>query len=259
MLKLPVNAITLSKDVKFVQEERLQAQAFQLKTDLNVSIGPNLSFSGFEASGQLKGSLQIKNDVDKPFFANGEIDFTNSKYRGYGQRLDVRRGRLLFLGPLDMPKIDLEAVRQVADTTVGLKAYGNAKNPQITPFSEPSLPDNDIIYMLVTGSKIGQNTTRSQDQMVAYALLASSVKVGEKSISETAEKIGVSDFNIGSSDNSDLLLSGYLNPALYLEYGVNVLGDANAFKLRWDFTKQFSLEFISGIQSSMDIIYAREF
>lgn len=259
LIKLPVNATSLSKDVTFVQDERQQVQTFQLKTDLNIGVGPNLSFTGFEASGDLKGSLQIKNDIDEPFIANGEIDFTNSKYRGYGQKLDVRRGRLLFLGPIDDPKIDLEAIRQVADTTVGLKAYGDAKKPQISPFSEPPLPDNDIIYMLITGNKVGQKTTRSQDQMIAYALLASSVKVGEKSISETAEKIGVSDFNIGSSDDSDLLLSGYLNPALYLEYGVNVLGDTNAFKLRWDFAKRFSLEFISGIQSSMDVIYAREF
>ncbi|NND38144.1 MAG: hypothetical protein HKO06_00960, partial [Pseudomonadales bacterium] len=79
------------------------------------------------------------------------------------------------------------------------------------------------------------------------------------SIGSTAEKLGIENFNIGTGDGSDFQVSGYLDPTLYLEYGVNALGDGSTFKLRWDFARRLSLEFIGGLANSLDLFYSREF
>lgn len=262
ILELPTSAIILSRDAEFLREDKegeSNKAAFVIETSIRLSLGPDLKFSGFNAKGELQGTLQIENRRDKPPSANGEVNFLHSKYRGYGQKLDVRRGRLLFSGRLDEPDIDLEAIRKVGEAVVGIRVSGNAKNPQIIPFSEPSLPENDIIYRLVTGSGPGQSASPNEQRLIASALIAGSVRIGGQTLTESAENLGIQDFSIGSSDDSDLLLSGYLNPSLYLEYGVGALGNNGGFKLRWDFAKRLSLEFISGLQNSMDIIYNKEF
>ncbi|MBT8148623.1 MAG: translocation/assembly module TamB domain-containing protein, partial [Gammaproteobacteria bacterium] len=162
-------------------------------------------------------------------------------------------------GPLGAPAIDIEEVREVSDATVGIKVSGPAREPELTPFSEPPLPDDEIIFRMVTGRVPGTKTTSSENQLIAQALVSSGIKFGGASISETAEKLGIQNFNVGTGDESDLLVSGYLDPSLYVEYGVNALGDGSTFKVRWDFARQLSLEMIGGLQSSLDLLYTREF
>lgn len=260
--ELPGSAVVLSPDVVFAGQPAAgeDASTWAVNTKLDISIARKLKFSGFGATAKLAGRLTVKQKNQNPTTASGSIDVIEGRYRKFGQRLDVRRGQLLFAGPLSKPDIDLEAIRTVDDTVVGLKVLGDARTPQITPFSEPALPDNDILFMLVSGRKPGAAAEDvDASKMVAQALLSSGIRGSSDSVTGAAEKLGITDFSIGTGDDTDLLLSGYLHPNIYVEYGVGLLEEGNAFKMRWDFAKRLALEFASGLQSSVDLIYSIKF
>ena len=86
----------------------------------------------------------------------GEITILEGRYRAYGQRLDTQNGRLLFTGsPLDNPGLDLRAVREVDNITVGLEVRGRLQQPQIELFSIPTLGQTDMLSYLLLGSAHG--------------------------------------------------------------------------------------------------------
>lgn len=261
--ELPPNAQNLSSDVQIIDNTANSSDAssaLALRLNLDTRLGPDLKFSGFGASARLDGTLALSQSARTPLQGSGAINIADGRYRGYGQKLNVRRGQLLFNGPIDSPSIDLQAVRTIEQTVVGLDVSGLASAPEITAFAEPTMPDSDALYALVSGKLPGGDNSTNKDALLAQALLSGGLALGGKSaISAGAEKLGISNFNIGSGDSSDLQLSGYLRPDVYLEYGVNALGDGSTFKVRWDFAKQFSLEMINSLQSSLDLLYSRSF
>ncbi|MGB5325423.1 MAG: translocation/assembly module TamB domain-containing protein [Pseudomonadales bacterium] len=263
IVELPANAQQLSADVTFVEPDATNSkrseQTLSISNDVLLVIGPRLAFSGFDASAVLGGQLRLLQKAGATPLGRGEIKILEGKYRGYGQRLDVRRGSLLFNGELGEPNINLEAVRNAEDAVVGIRVSGAANAPDIAPFSEPAMPDDQVIYRIITGRAPGTGSGANQNAIIAQTLISQGIKLGGSSLGDTAEKLGIENFNIGTGDGSDFQVSGYLDPTLYLEYGVNALGDGSTFKLRWDFARRLSVEFIGGLANSLDLFYSREF
>ncbi|NNC54595.1 MAG: hypothetical protein HKO07_02605 [Pseudomonadales bacterium] len=263
IVELPANAQKLSRDVSFAEQNRDKkrgaAETLNIEANVALVLGPQLTLNGFDASATLDGQLLLTQKAGKAPTGSGEIKILEGKYRGFGQRLEVRRGSLLFNGALSEPNLNLEAIRRAEDAIAGIRVTGPAINPRIEPFSEPAMPDDQVIYRIITGRAPGGTANGGQSAIIAQTLISQGIKLGGSSLSDTAEKFGIDNFNIGTGDGSDFQVSGYLDPKLYLEYGVNALGDGSSFKLRWDFARRLSLEFIGGLASSLDLFYSREF
>ena len=97
--------------------------------DIEVIVGEDkLSFAGFGLTANLQGHVHIGDNMD----TRGELWLNDGRYSAYGQRLQVRRARLLFAGPLDQPYLDIEAIRQTDDVIAGIRA--NEGKPYRYPF-----------------------------------------------------------------------------------------------------------------------------
>ena len=95
--------------------------------DIDVEVGKDkLSFAGFGLTANLQGHVHIGDNMD----TRGELWLNDGRYRAYGQRLTVRRARLLFAGPIDQPFLDIEAVRITTEpsrtVTAGIRLSGSA-------------------------------------------------------------------------------------------------------------------------------------
>ena len=56
-----------------------------------------------------------------------------------------------------------------------------------------------------------------------------------------------------------MVASGYLAPNLSLRYGVGVFEPVNSLALRYELSKKLYLEAASGLASSLDIFYKRDY
>jgi translocation and assembly module TamB len=80
--------------------------------------------------------------------------------------------------------------------------------------------------------------------------------------SKLATDLGIEDFQLdtqGSGDATSVVASGNLSEKLSLRYGVGVFEPANTIALRYLLSKRLYLEVASGVASSLDLFYKRDF
>ncbi len=260
--QLPPSTVQVSSDAQVVGAHNPNArQAQPMAMDIDISVGaapgqPPLTFSGFGLSAELAGQLHMGDNLD----TRGELTLNKGRYRAYGQRLTLRRARLLFTGPVDQPYLDVEAIRQVDSVTAGLRISGNAEQPTTTVFSEPSMSQQQALSYLVLGRPASSGS--GDNNMLAEAALGLGLMGSSGVTSEMAQRLGISDFQLdtgGTGAQTSVVASGNLSERLSLRYGVGVFEPASTIALRYELTKRVYVEAASGLASSLDIFYKRDF
>nr|WP_322977895.1 translocation/assembly module TamB domain-containing protein [Pseudomonas sp. C11] len=256
--ELPASTVKVSGDAQVVGEApSAEEQAMGIAMDVTVEVGQDkLAFSGFGLSADLRGRVHIGDDLD----TRGELDLVNGRYRAYGQRLTIRRARLLFAGPIDQPFLDVEAIRRVDNVVAGLRLSGNAEQPSTTIFSEPAMSQEQALSYLVLGRPMGQSS--GDNNMLGQAALALGLAGSSSLTTSLAGSLGIKDFQLdteGSGITTSVVASGAITDRLSLRYGVGVFEPANTIALRYELTRKLYLEAASGLASSLDLFYKRDF
>ena len=255
--ELPPSTVQLSRDALVLGSADGSSASTAIAMDIDVDVGQQrLSFKGFGLTADLLGRVHIGNDLD----TRGELSLNKGNFRAYGQRLTVRRARLLFAGPIDQPFLDIEAVRKVNDVTAGLRLSGNAAQPTSTVFSEPAMSQEQALSYLVMGRPLGQGG--GDNTMLAQAALALGMASSATVVNSLAQGLGISDFQLdtqGTGLTTSVVASGNLSERLSLRYGMGVFEPANTIALRFELSRKLYLEAASGLASSLDLFYRRDF
>lgn len=258
--ELPPSTVRVSEDAVIVGEEVEDAQTpLAIRMDIDVEVGQDrLRFSGFGLTADLAGYLHIGDNLD----TRGELNLNNGRYRAYGQRLTIRRAQLLFTGVLSQPFLNIEAIRRIeADNVIaGLRITGSAEQPRVDVFAEPAMSQEQALSYLVLGRPLGADS--GDNNMLAQAALGLGLAGSASITGNVAQRLGIQDFQLdteGSGAETSVVASGRLTDRLTLRYGVGVFESANTVALRYQLTKRIFLEAASGLASSLDIFYRRDF
>ncbi|MDF0732000.1 translocation/assembly module TamB [Pseudomonas entomophila] len=256
--ELPPSTVKVSDDTVIVGHQTEEGKApMAIAMDIDVEVGRDkLSFSGFGLTANLLGHVHIGDNLD----TRGELSLADGRYRAYGQRLTIRRARLLFAGPIDQPYLDIEAIRQVDDVIAGIRLSGSAEQPTTKVFSEPAMSQEQALSYLVLGRPLG--TSGEDNNMLAEAALGLGLAGSAGITGSLASSLGIDDFQLdteGSGNTTSVVASGNLTERLSLRYGVGVFEPANTIALRYKLSKKVYLEAASGLASSLDIFYKRDF
>ncbi|SDR97385.1 translocation/assembly module TamB domain-containing protein [Pseudomonas prosekii] len=256
--ELPPSTVKVSDDTVIVGAQTEEGKPpVAMKMDIDVVVGDDkLSFAGFGLTANLQGHVHIGDNMD----TRGELWLNDGRYRAYGQRLTVRRARLLFAGPLDQPYLDIEAIRQTDDVIAGIRLSGSAEQPTTQIFSEPAMSQEQALSYLVLGRPL--STSGEDNNMLAQAALGLGLMGSAGVTSGLANDLGIQDFQLdtqGSGDNTSVVASGNISEKLSLRYGVGVFEPASTIALRYKLSKKVYVEVASGVASSLDIFYKRDF
>ncbi|VVP63252.1 Translocation and assembly module subunit TamB [Pseudomonas fluorescens] len=256
--ELPPSTVKVSDDTVIVGSQTEEGKPpMAMAMDIDVVVGEDkLNFSGFGLTAKVQGQVHIGDNLD----TRGELWLNDGRYRAYGQRLDVRRARLLFAGPLDQPYLDIEAIRKTDDVVAGIRLSGSAEQPTTQIFSEPAMSQEQALSYLVLGRPL--SSTGEDNNMLAQAALGLGLMGSAGVTSDLANKLGIQDFDLdtqGSGNNTAVVASGKITEKLSLRYGVGVFEPASTIALRYLLSKKVYLEVASGVASSLDIFYKRDF
>ncbi|WP_085676957.1 MULTISPECIES: translocation/assembly module TamB domain-containing protein [unclassified Pseudomonas] len=256
--ELPPSTVKVSDDTVIVGHQTEAGKPpMAMAMDIDVVVGQDkLSFSGFGLTANLLGHVHIGDNMD----TRGELSLADGRYRAYGQRLTIRRARLLFAGPIDQPYLDIEAIRKVDDVIAGIRLSGSAEQPTTNVFSEPAMSQEQALSYLVLGRPLG--TSGEDNNMLAEAALGLGLAGSAGITGSLASGLGIDDFQLdteGSGNSTSVVASGNLTEKLSLRYGVGVFEPANTIALRYKLSKKVYLEAASGLASSLDIFYKRDF
>ena len=192
--------------------------------------------------------------------ASGELEIENGRYRAYTRELDVERGRLLFTGgPVTDPGVDLRASHKLPGYTVGVIVRGRLRQPQLTLYSEPPLPQTQIASMLVIGRTL--DSFQDTDAASLAAQRPSMMTQGGALLAgQLGRYIGLDEAGIAQDANarSALVLGKFLSPRLYVSYGISLVDEINTLKLRYTIGDRWIISTETGRESAIDLEYSIE-
>ncbi len=145
----------------------------------------------------------------------------------------------------------------------GLRLTGSAEQPTSAVFSEPAMSQEQALSYLVLGRPM---STGEDSNMLGEAALALALALGLAGSApltgEIAKQLGIQDFQLdteGTGNSTSVVASGNITDKLSLRYGVGVFEPANTIALRYQLTKRLYLEAASGLASSLDLFFKRDF
>lgn len=257
--ELPENARLRSEDVVVV-EQPMEADALTLKIDITTVIPNQLKLNALGLTGFIGGELKLNNlNKDSSLHANGELQITKGQYKAYGQKLKIDKGILFFNGAIDNPQLDVKATRRSNDASVlaGINIVGTPNHLQSNLFSEPELPDMEIMNYLLTGNGMNDSSQLGEDELLQAAIFFGLAQ-SSPFFNELKEELGIDvlTFNeSASSDSSSIEAGKNVNQRLYLGYSHGLFNRNGFWLIRYKISNALNLEASYGDNQSIDLIY----
>ena len=246
------NAVRASDDEVIVGGEPDDpSKHFEVTSDIGLALGDRINIDTMGLTAKLGGGIEIKSGTDAITRANGELDIEKGKYMAYGRLLDIDSGRLYFGGPIDNPGIQVTAKKEFPDVTAFVNVRGTLLQPRLSFSSTPPLPQSQIVSLILAGGSLESAQTRGAAGNVALgqgvAMLAQ----------QYGSVVGIQEAGIESDINSEtsLVLGRYLNPRLYVSYGISLTEQLNTFKLRYTLGDHWTIKAELGQAQGADLVY----
>lgn len=264
---LPESAVSASSD-EVMLDKQLQPiapkqTAIPIQSNLAINIGNDVTLDAFGLKAKLTGSLKVSQGK-QGLGLNGQVDIPRGEFRAYGQDLIVRKGQILFSGPVDQPYLNIEAIRNpnnTADNVIaGVRVTGLSDAPKVEIFSEPAKTQQEALSYLLRGQ--GLESGDSDSAQMTAMLVGLGVGQSGQLVGRIGETFGVSDLALdtqGVGDNSQVVVSGNLTNDLQVKYGVGIFDSLATLTLRYRLMPRLYLQAVSGMNQAIDLLYQFEF
>ncbi len=193
--------------------------------NLELDLGERLRVRGRGLDTGLRGDLKLTTPGNR-LAIHGSIRTEQGTYAAYGQKLEIERGIVSFVGPPDEPRLDILALRPNIDVRVGVAITGNVQAPRVRLYSEPDMGETEKLSWLVLG-RAPDGLGRSDTALLQRAAVALLSGEGEGPTDQLLNRLGIDDVSLrqGDTDMRETVVSlgKQLSRRWYLGYerGVN--------------------------------------
>ena len=230
----------------------------QVTLDLRVAMGEKLRVRGRGLDASLRGDLHLTSPGGR-LAVDGSLRAVDGTYQAYGQKLGIDRGVLTFVGPIENPRLDIEATRPNLDVRVGVVVAGTALNPRIRLFSEPDMTDIDKLSWLVLGrasAGVGSNDTALL-QSAALALLSGE---GPGLTDRLTHAIGLDAISVrqqseGEVKETIVSLGKQISKRWYVGYERGLNATTGSWQLIYRIAQRLTVRAQAGGDNSLDLIW----
>jgi translocation and assembly module TamB len=225
--------------------------------DLRVGLGEKLRVRGRGLDSGLRGELRITSPGGR-LQVNGTVRAVDGTYQAYGQKLVVDRGVLVFNGPAENPRLDIEATRPNMDVRVGVAVVGSAASPRVRLFSEPEMAEVDKLSWLVLG-RASDGLGRTDTALLQRAALALLAGEGPGATDQLITAIGLDELSVRQTDGevreTIVSLGKQLSRRWYVGYERSLNATAGTWQLVYRIAQRFTLRAQSGLDNALDAIW----
>ena len=250
------NAVLSSGDEVIMGQQAAQRQRpWQVTSDVTLTFGDKVTVESHGLKGRITGSIRTHLDDVQGSRGSGELSVADGKYAAFGRMLDIARGRLIFNnGTLNDPGVDLRAQKVFPDVTAGVNVRGSLRAPRMTFFSEPAIPQSQVVSLILAGGSLDSVQSASRQGAARNEALAQGGAIIAQQI---GSRVGIQDVGIESdtSNETSLVLGKYLSPRLYVSYGISLAEAINTVKLRYTVGDRWTVKTESGRARSADLVY----
>lgn len=254
-----------------IEEVLAISQPWSINANVGIDLGDDINFRGFGAVIPLAGALNITQNGQGIMRAKGVIQVSRrTNVNVFGQSLELNYGQVRFNGDVMKPNLSIEAVKTITGKTVGLRVKGNTENPNIVVFNNAGLTQQQAMNALVTGRINNSGATQISEQgfksEVTNNLAAAGLSFGlsgtRSLTNQIGQAFGLQSLTVdasGSSEDTNVNVTGYVTPDLYIRYGVGVFNAQNSLSIRYQLTRRIYVEATSAAENAVDVVYSWQF
>ncbi|NPV03320.1 MAG: hypothetical protein HPY67_01090 [Syntrophaceae bacterium] len=269
-----------SKDAVIVGDGREMEKGRPVPVDMEVRVvlGDRAFIKAEGVDARLEGDVLITAKSLDAMKALGEIRLKDGTFSTRGARLVIHRGRLVFEGgPADQPRLDVLALRTIEErldqagkslgrfreVKAGVIVTGTPRAHLVRLYSEPAMPDADILSYIVLGQRAsGDESHAALLGAAAEALLAGGSS--ESTLSQLRRQFGpdtvdMKSEKVGTTTQSIVTIGKYLRPNLYVSYGRSLFNEDYYVTLRYTLSRRWEVESKAGAQTGATLYYWIEF
>lgn len=247
------------------------SKPWSINADIGVDLGDDINFRGFGAVIPLAGAININQTGTGIMRAKGVVQVSRrTNINAFGQNLELNYGQVRFNGDVMKPNLSIEAVKTISGKTVGVRVKGDTESPNIIVFNNAGLTQQQAMNALVTGRIDNKGATQISEQgfksQVTNNLAAAGLNFGLSGTRNLTNQIGqIFGFQSltvdasGSSEDTNVNVTGYVTPDLYIRYGVGVFNAQNSLSIRYQLTRRIYVEATSAAESAVDMVYSWQF
>lgn len=247
------------------------SKPWSINADIGVDLGDDINFRGFGAVIPLAGAIYINQNGAGTMRAKGVIQVSKrTSIDAFGQSLELNYGQIRFNGDVMKPTLSIEAVKKISGDIVGVRVKGTPENPNIIVFNNAGLTQQQAMNALVTGrindggpSQISEQGFKSQ---VTNNLAAAGLNFGLSGTrgltNQIGQAFGFQSLTVdasGNSEDTNVNVTGYVTPDLYIRYGVGVFNAQSSLSARYQLTRRVYVEATSAVENAVDVVYSWKF
>ncbi len=255
--QLPENVVRVSDDQVIVGDHgpvppgERGAGKTALVIDVNVKLGDAVRFQGLGLATNLGGSLRLRSLATGDIVGDGVLKLKKGTYEGYGQKLVIEKGRLLFAGPLDDPALDIRATRTSGDVVAGIMITGTLKSPLAQVYSDPVMSEAEAMSYLLTGKPLSSTSSTESQAIAAAAGLGVSNPLSKEITQALGVDLGVES---GAAEGESMVsVVKQLTSKIHVEYLYGFFNEAWKMKFTYELSRYFSLTGESGLAQAIDL------
>lgn len=261
--KVPESAVMASDDVVLEGEDTLRTRTKQ-RLDLTIDLGSKTHFQAQGLDATLAGKLRVYQRPNGIVRGEGQINLQDGRYKAYEQDLAIDQGKLVFTGgSIDDPTLDIRAQKTVNSMTAGVAVSGRARSPRLNLYSTPTMPDQDILSVLIFDKPV--TDLGSQDGITLLRIANSlrgdgqSQSMIEKTTDKIQQTLGLTDLALDVNGESPTIQAGkQLSSKFYVGYGYGLLDATQSLILKYQLNDAWSIKADVGADSGADLRYQIE-
>ncbi|WP_201594982.1 translocation/assembly module TamB domain-containing protein [Psychrobacter vallis] len=254
-----------------INEVLAVSQPWSINADIGVDLGDDINFRGFGAVIPLAGAINITQNGTGVMRARGVVQVSRrTNINAFGQNLELNYGQVRFNGDVMKPNLSIEAVKIISGKTVGVRVKGTTESPNIIVFNNAGLTQQQAMNALVTGRLDNRSATQISEQgfksQVTNNLAAAGLSFGlsgtRNLTNQIGQAFGFQSLTVdasGSSEDTNVNVTGYVSPDLYIRYGVGVFNAQNSLSIRYQLTRRIYVEATSAAENAVDVVYSWQF
>lgn len=227
--------------------------------DLSLTATQGIFVRGRGLDIELGGAMRLLGTTDN-LIPEGEFELVRGRLDFLARRLDISEAQISLEGEF-LPTVYIVAGSQVEDTLVQIIVDGPMDGPEITFTSEPELPEDEALALLLFGTSISNLSVFQAAELVA-AVAELAGRSSFNLVAKLRQSFGLDDLNIETNDEGNITLRAgkYLSENIYTDVAVDSDGQTE-ISLNLDITDAFTAKgsVASDGSSSLGVFFEKDF
>lgn len=227
------------------KEEEKKELPLVVALDIDLKAPQRVFVRGWGLDAEFGGELDITGTSNEPLI-NGNFESIRGRYEEFGKRFKLQKANMRFQGTVPpSPYLDITASINVDGTEALIKLGGSVAGPQVTFASVPSLPQDEVLSLILFGKSMSSISPFQAVQLAqTVRRFSGQGGGGVDPLAILRNATGLDDLSVENEEGAGVSVGAgkYLTDDVYLEFKKGQEENSGSATLQYEMTPNVTVE-----------------